>query len=140
MLLSFVCEIRQLVAWQQSVQRGKCRAEAVKLRVSQFALKRCDVFYEVSSGSVVVECGSLRKRIRLEMLLESGGSNGNGKKAAKTSGRKKPSAAEERGEPVPVTLKTQITEVGTLELWCVERGGDRSWKLEWNVREGGGEE
>ena len=43
-------------------------------------------------------------------------------------------------EPVPVTLKTQITEVGTLELWCVERGGERSWKLEWNVREGGGEE
>ena len=35
---------------------------------------------------------------------------------------------------VPVTLRSRVTEVGTLELWCVERGG-RRWKLEYNVRE-----
>jgi molecular chaperone DnaK (HSP70) len=37
------------------------------------------------------------------------------------------------GEMVPVTLRSRVTEVGTLELYCVERGG-RRWKLEYNVR------
>jgi hypothetical protein len=36
---------------------------------------------------------------------------------------------------VPVTLKSRVTEIGTLELWCEERGGGRRWKLEYNVRE-----
>ena len=46
---------------------------------------------------------------------------------------------------VPVTLESRVTEIGTLELWCVERtatkgrtkkpeGGAR-WKLELNIRE-----
>jgi len=39
------------------------------------------------------------------------------------------------GEVVPVTLKSRVTEIGTLELWCVEREGGRRWKLEYNVRE-----
>ena len=30
---------------------------------------------------------------------------------------------------------SRVTEVGTLELWCVERDGERRWKLEYNVRE-----
>ena len=38
------------------------------------------------------------------------------------------------GEVVPVTLKSKVTEVGTLELYCVERSGGRRWKLEYNVR------
>jgi hypothetical protein len=45
------------------------------------------------------------------------------------------------GEPesdtvVPVTLESRVTEIGTLELWCVsaERPDDR-WKLELNIRE-----
>ena len=45
------------------------------------------------------------------------------------------------GEPesdtvVPVTLEIRVTEIGTLELWCVsaERPDDR-WKLELNIRE-----
>jgi hypothetical protein len=37
------------------------------------------------------------------------------------------------GDLVPVTLRSRVTEVGTLELYCVERGG-RRWKLEYNVR------
>jgi hypothetical protein len=40
------------------------------------------------------------------------------------------------GEVVPVHLRTKVTEIGTLELWCAERSGDRQWKLEYNVREG----
>jgi hypothetical protein len=36
---------------------------------------------------------------------------------------------------VPVTLESRVTEVGTLELWCQERDGDRRWKLELNIRQ-----
>ena len=43
--------------------------------------------------------------------------------------------AAHAGELVPVTLKSRVTEVGTLELWCEERKGARRWKLEYNVRE-----
>ncbi|RJQ87544.1 MAG: Hsp70 family protein [Desulfobacteraceae bacterium] len=39
------------------------------------------------------------------------------------------------GQTIPVTLELRITEVGTLELWCVSKIDDRRWKLEWNVRE-----
>jgi hypothetical protein len=35
---------------------------------------------------------------------------------------------------VPVTLQSHVTEIGTLELWCEERDGDRRWKLELNIR------
>jgi hypothetical protein len=28
-----------------------------------------------------------------------------------------------------------VTEIGTLELWCVSRQDDKRWKLEFNVRE-----
>jgi hypothetical protein len=28
------------------------------------------------------------------------------------------------GQVVPVTLENRVTELGTLELWCAERGGD----------------
>jgi hypothetical protein len=37
---------------------------------------------------------------------------------------------------VPVTLKARLTEIGTLDLFCVEKGGGgREWKLVYNVRE-----
>ena len=46
---------------------------------------------------------------------------------------------------VPVTLESRVTEVGTLELWCVERTSEKRagkkppagsrWKLELNIRE-----
>jgi hypothetical protein len=35
---------------------------------------------------------------------------------------------------VPVRLETRVTELGTLEVWCVSRDGHR-WKLELNIRE-----
>jgi hypothetical protein len=40
-----------------------------------------------------------------------------------------------RQEAVPVTLKAKLTEVGTLDLYCVAKGGKRAWKLEYNVRQ-----
>jgi molecular chaperone DnaK (HSP70) len=39
------------------------------------------------------------------------------------------------GQLVPVRLEAHITEVGTLELWCVARDGQGRWKLEYSVRE-----
>jgi hypothetical protein len=41
------------------------------------------------------------------------------------------------GRTVPVRLRAHVTEVGTLELWCVARDGDRRWKVEWNLRQAG---
>ena len=39
------------------------------------------------------------------------------------------------GQLVPVRLEAHVTEVGTLELWCVARDGNGRWKLEYSVRE-----
>ena len=38
------------------------------------------------------------------------------------------------GKIVSVRLETRVTELGTLEVWCVSRDGQR-WKLELNIRE-----
>jgi len=46
-------------------------------------------------------------------------------------------SGEEKGDVVPVWLETRITELGTLELWCVSRDETRRWKLEFNLREQG---
>ncbi len=42
---------------------------------------------------------------------------------------------EEGGKVIPVWLESRVTEVGTLELWCVSRDEDHRWKLEFNLRE-----
>jgi hypothetical protein len=39
------------------------------------------------------------------------------------------------GRTVPVHLHSKVTEIGTLELWCLSRDGKQRWKLEFNVRE-----
>jgi molecular chaperone DnaK (HSP70) len=44
-------------------------------------------------------------------------------------------APSREGQTVPVHLHSKVTEVGTLELWCISRDGKQRWKLEFNVRE-----
>ena len=44
-------------------------------------------------------------------------------------------ADNREGSVIPVRLRTAVTEVGTLEVWCVEREGTGKWKLEFDVRE-----
>jgi molecular chaperone DnaK (HSP70) len=39
------------------------------------------------------------------------------------------------GQTVPVKLHSQVTEVGTLDLWCHHTKGPERWKLQFNVRE-----
>jgi hypothetical protein len=45
--------------------------------------------------------------------------------------------AGNEGKMVPVHLHSKVTEVGTLELWCISRDNKDKWKLEFNVREQG---
>jgi molecular chaperone DnaK (HSP70) len=37
-------------------------------------------------------------------------------------------------DSVRVTLHARLTEIGTLEIWCAEVGGDRTWRLQFDVR------
>jgi len=46
---------------------------------------------------------------------------------------------EAAGQLVPVTLASHVTEIGTLELWSSASDGRGRWKLEYSLREGGGE-
>jgi hypothetical protein len=45
-----------------------------------------------------------------------------------------PADKDTAGRLVPVNLQAAVTEIGTLELRCLERGGAGRWKLELNVR------
>ncbi|MDY0132753.1 MAG: Hsp70 family protein [Desulforegulaceae bacterium] len=40
-----------------------------------------------------------------------------------------------QGDMVPVVLETHVTEIGTLEFYCVSLEDDRKWKLEFNLRQ-----
>lgn len=51
-----------------------------------------------------------------------------------------PVGATHTGDAVAVSLESRVTELGTLELWCVAREGaategDARWKLEYSVRQ-----
>lgn len=38
------------------------------------------------------------------------------------------------GSLVPVTLKSELTETGTLNIWCISEKSDSRWKLEFELR------
>ncbi len=40
-----------------------------------------------------------------------------------------------QGAVLPVRLESRVTEIGTLEVWCLSRDGAQRWKLELNIRE-----
>jgi hypothetical protein len=42
---------------------------------------------------------------------------------------------ESAGAIIPVWLESKMTEIGTLELWCVARDGERRWRLEFSLRD-----
>ena len=39
------------------------------------------------------------------------------------------------GALVPVRLRTVLSAIGTLQLWCEEIGSERRWKLEFELRD-----
>jgi hypothetical protein len=45
-----------------------------------------------------------------------------------------PAQKGNEGRLIPVNLQAAVTELGTLELRCLEKGGPGKWKLELNVR------
>ena len=45
------------------------------------------------------------------------------------------SDTEAGGQVIPVWLQSKVTEIGTLEVWCVTRDEKRRWKLEFNLRD-----
>ena len=42
---------------------------------------------------------------------------------------------EKNTNMVPVYLHSKITDIGTLELWCIGKNSIQKWKLEFNVRQ-----
>ena len=40
----------------------------------------------------------------------------------------------QQGTVLPVGLESRVTDIGTLEVWCVSRDGLQRWKLELNIR------
>ncbi|MDO8545338.1 MAG: Hsp70 family protein [Opitutaceae bacterium] len=43
-------------------------------------------------------------------------------------------ATHSKGSTVPVHLRSTLTELGTLELWCVSNVADERWRLEFDLR------
>ncbi len=41
----------------------------------------------------------------------------------------------EYGKMIPVNIEIEVTDIGTLEFWCVSKEDSKRWKLEFNVRE-----
>src|SRR5207247_8841532 len=43
-------------------------------------------------------------------------------------------SAEAKTGQVPVHLRATLTEIGTLELWCVSEASNEQWRLEFELR------
>jgi hypothetical protein len=43
-------------------------------------------------------------------------------------------STENKTGPVPVHLRAVLTEIGTLQLWCVSETGNEQWRLEFELR------
>ncbi len=90
--------------------------EEFSLVLGQNALFR---FYQRSTpseepvGSVVLDTNQLVELHPIEVALDATGYE---------------------GKVVRVKLKSKITELGTLELWCISSSGEGEWKLEFDLR------
>src|SRR6516164_3869988 len=73
---------------------------------------------------------SVRREDRVGDIVEDAGRNEDLEEVAPIE----TSLKGESGRLVPVNLQAAVTEVGTLELRCLEKGGSGQWKLELNVR------
>ena len=38
------------------------------------------------------------------------------------------------GSLIPITLRSELTETGTLQVWCISEDGSKRWKLEFELR------
>jgi hypothetical protein len=76
---------------------------------------------------------SVRRDDRVGTMLEEAAGNDELEEAAPIE-TTLPVQGGNEGKLVPVNLQAAVTEIGTLELRCLEKGGPGSWKLELNVR------
>ncbi len=81
---------------------------------------------------------SVRRDDRVGMMLEDADSSEAFEELAPIE-TTLPVEAGREGVLVPVHLQAAVTEMGVLEVRCVERGGEGRWKLELNVRMKGDE-
>ena len=76
---------------------------------------------------------SLRRDDRVGTMLEDVAGNDELEEVAPIE-TTLPAEEGNQGKLVPVNLQAAVTEIGTLELRCLEKGGPGKWKLELNVR------
>jgi hypothetical protein len=76
---------------------------------------------------------SLRRDDQVGVMLDEIAGNGELEEVAPIE-TMLPALEGEAGKLVPVNLQAAVTEIGTLELRCLEKGGPGKWKLELNVR------
>jgi hypothetical protein len=77
---------------------------------------------------------NLRKKEQLGETIEDW--SGELEEVTTMEAQLKPTVEEEGGTLIPVWLDIKLTEIGSLELWCVARDDEkRRWKLEFNLRE-----
>jgi molecular chaperone DnaK (HSP70) len=76
---------------------------------------------------------SLRRDDRVGVMIEDVAGNDELEEVAPIE-TTLPAKEGNEGKLVPVNLQAVVTELGTLELRCLEKGGAGRWKLELNVR------
>jgi len=76
---------------------------------------------------------SLRREDKVGLMLEDAAHNEELEELAPIETTLSADAAEKR-HLVPINLQAAVTEVGTLEIRCIEKSGSGKWKLEMNVR------
>jgi hypothetical protein len=76
---------------------------------------------------------SLRRDDRVGMMIEDVAGNDELEEVAPIE-TTLPAKEGNEGKLVPVNLQAVVTEIGTLELRCLQKGGPGKWKLELNVR------
>jgi hypothetical protein len=77
---------------------------------------------------------SLRRDDRVGTMLEHAEEEEGLEEVAPLETALPPQDGQQPGEVVPVNLQAAVTEVGTLELRCLQKDGPGRWKLELNVR------
>jgi len=78
-------------------------------------------------------CSSVRRDDQVGAMLEDATGNEELEEVAPIE-TTLPAHGGDSGKLVPVNLQASVTEIGTLELRCLEKGGPGQWKLELNVR------
>lgn len=76
---------------------------------------------------------SVRRDDRVGTMLDDGAGSGDLEEISPIE-TTLPATDGKAGTLVPVNLQAGVTEIGTLELRCLEKGGTAQWKLELNVR------